>query len=143
MGILIPNTISKFSKTKNQTKKRPPKVKKNYLESEFKLFGVCFMIFCDLRPPHICFWFLEPQGLFFQFNFLVFFWYIFFGVQLSWKIWYTFLVIKNRNNQVPKWCTKFSLETTLKLEIKEIDIANLHRSKHFNFEYNFININQI
>ena len=53
------------------------------------------------------------------------------------------LVIKNRNNQVPKWCTKFSLETTLKLEIKEIDIANLHRSKHFNFEYNFININQI
>ena len=29
MGILIQNTISKFSKTKNQTKKRPPKVKKN------------------------------------------------------------------------------------------------------------------
>ena len=28
MGILIQNTISKFSKTKNQTKKRPPKVKK-------------------------------------------------------------------------------------------------------------------
>ena len=29
MVILIENTISKFSKTENQTKKRPPKVKKN------------------------------------------------------------------------------------------------------------------
>ena len=29
IGILIQNTISKFSKTKNQTKKRPPKVPKN------------------------------------------------------------------------------------------------------------------
>ena len=29
MGILIPNTNSKFSKTKNQTKKRPPNVPKN------------------------------------------------------------------------------------------------------------------
>ena len=29
VGILIQNTISKFSKTKNQTQKRPPKVKKN------------------------------------------------------------------------------------------------------------------
>ena len=29
VGILIQNTISKFSKTKNQTQKRPPKVPKN------------------------------------------------------------------------------------------------------------------
>ena len=29
MEILIQNTISKFSKTKNLTQKRPPKVKKN------------------------------------------------------------------------------------------------------------------
>ena len=29
LGILIQNTIFKFSKTKNQTQKRPPKVKKN------------------------------------------------------------------------------------------------------------------
>ena len=29
VGILIQNTISKFSKTKNQTKKRPPKFPKN------------------------------------------------------------------------------------------------------------------
>ena len=29
MGILIQNTISHFSKTKNQTQKRPPKVPKN------------------------------------------------------------------------------------------------------------------
>ena len=29
VGILIQNTISKFSKTKNQTKKIPPKVLKN------------------------------------------------------------------------------------------------------------------
>ena len=29
VGILIQNTISKFSKTKNQTKKRPPKIPKN------------------------------------------------------------------------------------------------------------------
>merc|ERR1712115_538229 len=29
VGILIQNTIWKFSKTKNQTKKRPPKVPKN------------------------------------------------------------------------------------------------------------------
>ena len=29
MGILIQTTISKFSKTKNLTKKRPPKVPKN------------------------------------------------------------------------------------------------------------------
>ena len=29
VGILIQNTILKFSKTKNQTKKRPPKVPKN------------------------------------------------------------------------------------------------------------------
>ena len=29
MVILIQNTISKFSKTKNQTQKRPPKVPKN------------------------------------------------------------------------------------------------------------------
>ena len=28
MGILFQNTISKFSKTKNKTKKRPPKVTK-------------------------------------------------------------------------------------------------------------------
>ena len=28
MGTLIQNTISKFSKTENQTKKRPPKVLK-------------------------------------------------------------------------------------------------------------------
>ena len=29
MEIMIQNTISKFSKTKNQTQKRPPKVPKN------------------------------------------------------------------------------------------------------------------
>ena len=29
VGILIQNTISKFSKTKNKTQKRPPKVPKN------------------------------------------------------------------------------------------------------------------
>ena len=29
MGILIQNTFSKFSKTKNQTQKRPPKITKN------------------------------------------------------------------------------------------------------------------
>ena len=29
VGIMIQNTISKFSKTKNNTEKRPPKVKKN------------------------------------------------------------------------------------------------------------------
>ena len=29
VGILIQNTISKFSKTKKQTQKRPPKVPKN------------------------------------------------------------------------------------------------------------------
>ena len=29
MGILIQNTILQFSKTKNQTQKRPPKVPKN------------------------------------------------------------------------------------------------------------------
>ena len=29
IGILIQNTFSKFSKTKNQTQKRPPKVPKN------------------------------------------------------------------------------------------------------------------
>ena len=31
VGILIQNTISKFSKTKNQTQKRPPKVKKKHI----------------------------------------------------------------------------------------------------------------
>ena len=28
-GILIQNTVSKFSKTENQTQKRPPKIPKN------------------------------------------------------------------------------------------------------------------
>ena len=42
MGILIQNKISKFSKTKNQTQKRPHKVPKNkkniYKEAQIKNF---------------------------------------------------------------------------------------------------------
>ena len=38
VGILIQNTIFKFSKTKNQTLKRPPQIPKNqkHTEGEFK-----------------------------------------------------------------------------------------------------------
>ena len=47
MGILIQNTISKFSKTKNQTQKRPlkfQKIKNTYKEASNK----CFLY---NRPP--------------------------------------------------------------------------------------------
>ena len=43
MGILIQNTISKFSKTKSETHKRPPKVQKIQIHTEGSLRSKSFI----------------------------------------------------------------------------------------------------
>ena len=50
VGILIQNTISKFSKTKNQTQKRPPKVPKNQKHIKGGLKSKSFI---KQTPPNV------------------------------------------------------------------------------------------
>ena len=50
MGILIQNTILKFSKTKNQTQKRPPKFTKN---QKHIYGGLISKSFIKTDPPKV------------------------------------------------------------------------------------------
>ena len=63
MGILIQNTIFKFSKTKNQIKKRLPKVKKNQKHISGGLKSKSFI---KQTPPKIGFLFQNTLSKFFK-----------------------------------------------------------------------------